>query len=75
MSDEESAAFEWLWDNIEERDAMEWECRVDDMEDADNPDGNPPKTTASWNRTTHERPGRGGVLAARVDFSIPRNFY
>lgn len=47
MSDEESAAFEWLLDNIEERDAMEWECRVDDMEDADNPDGNPPKTTAS----------------------------
>ena len=47
MSDEESAAFEWLWENIEEQDATEWECRVDDMEDADNPDGNPPKTTAS----------------------------
>lgn len=47
LTDEEGAAFEWLWDNIEERDAMEWKFRVDDMEDADNPDGNPSKTTAS----------------------------
>ena len=37
MSDEENAAFEWLVDNIEERDAMEWICEVDEMEEDNEP--------------------------------------
>lgn len=47
QTDEEGAAFEWIRDNIEEQDAMERKFQVDDMEEADNPDGNPSKTTAS----------------------------